>query len=123
MTIRQAMLCAAITLGLGSACSKKDPAEKMVTMMEELGNAVDSANGDCGKMADGVQAVADKYKGDIDSFKELKDKSKTDKDQQKALMDKYGDRIQKATPKLMGLMNCANDPKMKAVGDRLKGMM
>lgn len=123
MKIGQVILCAAITLGLGTACSKKDPAEKMVTMMEDLGNAVDSANGDCGKMADGVQAVADKYKGDIDSFKALKDKSKTDKDQQKALMDKYGDRIQKVMPKLFGMAKCADDPKMKEVSDRLKGMM
>lgn len=123
MTIRSLLLGAAITLALTPACSKKDPVEKMVSMMEDLASAVDDAKGDCGKMADGVSAVAEKYKGDLAAMKEAGEKAKADKDQQKALMEKYGDRMQKAMPKLMGMMKCSDDPKMKAVEDKLKGVM
>lgn len=122
MKIRTLLLSAAITLSL-TACSKKDPVEKMVSMMEDLASAVDDAKGDCGKMADGVEKVADKYKGDIESMKSAAEKAKGDKDQSKELMEKYGDRMQKAMPKLMGMMKCADDPKMKAVNDKLKGLM
>jgi outer membrane murein-binding lipoprotein Lpp len=106
-----------------SACSKKDPVDKLVSMMEDLGSAVDDAKGDCGKMADGVQAVADKYKGDIAAMREAGEAAKKDKEHSKQLMDKYGDRIQKVMPKMMGMMKCADDPKMKAVSESLKGLM
>jgi hypothetical protein len=106
-----------------SACGKKDPVEKMVSMMEDLGDAVDSAKGDCGKMADGVQSVADKYKGDLEAMKKAGEAAKKDKDEGKKLMEKYGDRIQKVMPKMMGMMKCADDPKMKAVEESLKGLM
>ncbi len=122
MKIRQLLLCATAALSL-AACGKKTPIDKMVSMMEDLGDAVDDAKGDCGKMADKVQAVTDKYKDDLPAMKEAADKAKHDKDQKKALMDKYGDRIQKAAPKMMGLLQCADDPKMKALEDSLKGVM
>ena len=38
-------------------------------------------------------------------------------------MKKYGDRMQKVMPKMMGMMKCADDPKFKAINDKLKGMM
>ncbi len=123
MTIRTLLLCSALTLPFASACSKKDPIDKMVSMLEEVATAVDDAKGDCGKMADAVQAVADKYKGDLDSMKAAAEKAKKDKDQAKELMSKYGDRMEKAMPKLMAMMSCADDPKMKAVNDKLKGVM
>src|SRR5256885_3241584 len=114
MKLQRLFLCAALA-GSMSACSKKDPVDKLVSMMEDLGNAVDDAKGNCGKMADAVQSVADKYKGDISSMKEAAASAKKDKDQAKKLMEKYGDRIQKVMPKMMGMMECADDPKMKAV--------
>jgi hypothetical protein len=122
MNIKRLFLCGALALSM-TACGKKDPTEKLVTMMEDLADAVDSAKGDCGKMAEGVQQVADKYKDDIKSMKEAGEAAKKDKDQQKKLMDKYGDRIMKAVPKMMDMSKCADDPKMKAVEDSLKGLM
>ena len=122
MKIGNLLLCGALTLSM-SACSKKDPIEKMVSMMEDLGDAVEKADGDCGKMADGVQSVADKYKGDLESMKEAAKKAKKDKDESKKLMEKYGDRMQKVVPKIMDMMKCADDPKMKAVNESLKGLM
>jgi len=122
MNIRNLFLCGALALSM-TACSKKDPVEKMVSMMEDLGSAVDDAKGDCGKMAEAVESVADKYKGDIDAMKSAAENAKKDKDQAKALMEKYGDRMQKVMPKMMGLMKCADDPKMQKVSDKLKGLM
>lgn len=105
----------------GTGCHKSDPAEKMVAMMEDLGNAVDKAGDDCGKMADGVEAVAKKY--DLKAMKESAEKMKGNKEQSEALAKKYGDRLQKVMPKLMGMMKCADDPKMKAVQEKFQGMM
>ena len=47
------------------ACHKADPAEKMVEMMEDLGNAADSANGDCTKLVAAVKPIVSKYQPDI----------------------------------------------------------
>jgi hypothetical protein len=123
MKLRNLLLTSVLALSFTSACSKKDPVDKMVSMLEDLGGAVDGANGDCGKMADAVQAVADKYKDDIPAMKEASEKAKADPDQTKKLMEKYGDRMQKVMPKLMGMAKCASDPKMKAVSEKLKDLM
>jgi hypothetical protein len=122
MMIRNLLVCSLLSLPLlAGGCHKSDPAEKMVSMMEDLGNAVDSAGGDCGKMADGVEAVANKY--DLKSMKAEAEKMKGDKANSEAMMKKYGDRMQKVMPKLMGMMKCADDPKMKAVQAKFDGMM
>jgi hypothetical protein len=120
MTMRKLLLALSLTLA-ATACSKKEPEEQMVAMMEDLGNAIDNAKGDCGKMADGVESVSKKY--DLKAMKESAEKLKGDKDRSKKMMEKYGDRLQKVMPKLMGMMKCADDPKMKAVEDKLKGVM
>jgi hypothetical protein len=123
MKIANLLLSASLTTLMlaGTGCHKADPAEKMVTMMEDLGNAVDKAGDDCGKMADGVEAVAKKY--DLKAMKEAAEKMKGNKDEAKKIAEKYGDRMQKVMPKLMGMMKCADDPKMKAVQDKFQGMM
>ena len=121
MKIAKLFVCASLSLGLLAGCSKDDPAEKMVKMMEDLGAAVDKAGDDCGKMADGVEAVAKKY--DLKAMKESAEKMKGDKAQAEAMAKKYGDRMQKVMPKLMGMMKCADDPKMKAVNEKFQGMM
>ena len=113
-----ASLSLAVLLG---GCSKSDPGEKMVNMMEDLGNAVEKAGDDCGKMADGVEAVAKKY--DLKAMKEAAEKMKGDKDAAKKMAEKYGERMQKVMPKLLGMMKCADDPKMKAVNEKFQGMM
>jgi hypothetical protein len=111
-------------LSFAPACSKSgDPAEKMVTMMEEMGDAISGANGDCSKMASSVEGVFNKYEGDIKEMKAAGDKIKGDKEKTKEMMDKYGDRIQKVMPKMMDMMKCANDPKMKELSKKFEGMM
>jgi hypothetical protein len=123
MKIANVLLSASLAVATlaGTGCHKSDPAEKMVTMMEDLGNAVDKAGDDCGKMADGVEAVAKKY--DLKAMKESAEKMKGNKEQAEAMAKKYGDRMQKVMPKLMGMMKCADDPKMKAVQEKFQGMM
>lgn len=123
MNIRNALICAA--LAFAPACSKSPDAmmDKMVGMMEEMGTAVESANGDCGKMASSLEDITKKYEGDIKEMKAMGDKMKGDKAKSEELMKKYGDRIQKAMPKMMGMMKCSEDPKMKEVQKKLDGMM
>jgi len=111
-------------LSISPACSKSsDPMEKMMSMMEEMGDAVEGAKGDCAKMATNVEGVVNKYEGDIKEMKSSAEKMKGDKDKAKEAMEKYADRMQKVMPKMMGMMKCANDPKMKELSKKLEGMM
>jgi hypothetical protein len=123
MNIRNVLICAA--LAVAPACSKSPDAmmDKMVGMMEEMGKTVESANGDCGKMASGLEDITKKYEGDIKEMKAMGDKMKNDKAEQERLMKKYGDRMQKVMPAMMGMAKCADDPKMKEVQSKLSGMM
>ena len=121
--MKNVILSLSLALVAVTGCKKgsSDPAEKMVVMMEELANAVDGAKGDCGKMADGVEAVSKKY--DLKQMKADAEKLKGDKAQAEQLEKKYGDRMKKAMPKFMGMMACAEDPKFKAVSEKLKDVM
>lgn len=123
MKIRNLFVCVALAFAPG--CSKSPDAmmDKMMDMMDELGNAIEGANGDCAKMADSVTAVEKKYEGDLKAMKEMGEKMKGDKAKAEELQKKYGPRMEKAMPKLMGMMKCADDPKMKEVEEKLKGMM
>lgn len=122
MKLRNVMMLAALAIA-PTAC-KKSPdamADKMVSMMEDMGNAVESANGDCGKMADSLGAVLKKY--DLKEMKQFEADMKKDKAKSEELKKKYGDRIGKAMPKLFGMAKCADDPKMKDLQKQLDGMM
>jgi hypothetical protein len=123
--MRNLLVSALLVLPLAAGgCKKNDgeaTVEKMVSLMEDLGNVVDKSGDDCSKMADGVEAVVKKY--DLQSLKASAEKIKGDKAESERLMKKYGDRMQKVMPKMMGMMKCADDPKMKAVNDKLRGVM
>jgi hypothetical protein len=124
MTIRNVLICCA--LAFAPACSSKSPdamMDKMLDMMEDLGKVVDSSGGDCNKMATGVEDVVKKYEGDIKDMKAAAEKMKGDKEKSEEMMKKYGPRMQKVMPAMMGMMKCAEDPKFKAVSEKLKGMM
>lgn len=123
MKISTLFVSVSVSLALVAGCSKSggDSAEKMVTMMEDLGNAIEKAGDDCGKMADAVEGVSKKY--DLKAMKAEAEKLKGDEAQAKKLEEKYGPRMQKVMPKLMGMMKCADDPKMKAVSEKLEGVM
>ena len=123
--MRNLIVTALLVLPLAAGgCKKNDSeatVEKMVSLMEDLGNVVDKSGDDCSKMADGVEAVVKKY--DLQALKASAEKIKGDKAESERLMKKYGDRMQKVMPKMMGMMKCADDPKMKAVNDKLRGVM
>jgi hypothetical protein len=123
--MRNLLVTALLVLPLAAGgCKKNDSeatVEKMVSLMEDLGNVVDKSGDDCSKMADGVEAVVKKY--DLQSLKASAETIKGDKAESERLMKKYGDRMQKVMPKMMGMMKCADDPKMKAVNDKLRGVM
>ena len=118
MKIRNVLILA--TLAFAPACSK-DPAEQMISMMEDMSKAAESAGADCAKMADNVEAVTKKY--DLPKLKADVEKMKADKDKSAEMMKKYGDRVQKAMPGMMAMAKCGDDPKFKAVSEKFKGMM
>ncbi len=123
MNMRNVLICAA--LAVAPACSKSPDAmmDKMLDMMGEMGNAVEASGGDCGKMASGVEDVVKKYEGDLKDMKAMSEKLKGDKAKTEELMKKYGPRMEKVMPQMMGMMKCADDPKMKEVSKRLDGLM
>jgi hypothetical protein len=63
--MRTLLVSALLVLPLAAGgCKKNDSeatVEKMVSLMEDLGNVVDKSGDDCSKMADGVEAVVKKY--------------------------------------------------------------
>jgi hypothetical protein len=120
MQIKHAALCFA--LAFAPACHKADPAEKSVQLMEDLGDAADSANGDCKKLAESMKTIAAKYQGDVAAMKAESEKMKNDKEAEKALEEKYAGRIEKAMPKVMKLLKCADDEGFKAAGKPLEGL-
>ena len=114
------------SLAFAPACSKGgDDAkmEKMISIIEGLSKAVDSAAGDCAKMASGVEAVVTKNEGELKDLKGWAEGMKKDPEKAKKMMEKYADRMQKAMPGMMGMMKCADDPKMKEMEAKLKGLM
>ena len=124
MKLRTILLSLALTFSIGcGGKSADDHAGKMVTIMEDLGSAIEGAGDDCAKMADGVEKVVKKYEGDLKEIKAATEKMKGDEKQAKEMMEKYGKRLEAAMPKLMGMMKCANDPKMKELQGKLDGMM
>ncbi|NVB79733.1 MAG: hypothetical protein HOV81_15160 [Kofleriaceae bacterium] len=122
MKLQALVISASLALSLiGCKSSNEAQVEKMVSMMEDMGNVVDKAGDDCGKMADGLEAITKKY--DLEAMKSAAEKLKGDKDEAKKIMEKYGDRMTKVMPKMMGMMKCSEDPKMKALESKLKGVM
>jgi hypothetical protein len=121
MNIRNVLICTALALAPGCSKSADSQIDQMVTMMEDMGKAIEGAAGDCTKMADSVGAVVAKY--DVKAMKEAAEKMKGDKTKAEEMMKKYGDRMQKVMPQMMGMMKCADDPKMKELSKKLEGMM
>jgi len=121
------MLSAAFVLS-SMACGSSDDdfMEKSVVMMEGLASSIESAGGDCGKMATSVEAFVTKNEGAMKQIKAKAEELKKDKakaEQLKKSADKFKDRLGKAMPAVMGMLKCADDPKMKAVEARLKSLM
>jgi hypothetical protein len=123
--MRLSTLSVVVALALAPACKNKDEAnmEKMVSVIEDLGKVVDGAGGDCGKMASGVESIVTDSEADLKELKSWAEGLKQDKEKAKKFADKYASRIQKAMPGMMGMMKCADDPKMKAMEAKLKGLI
>ena len=115
--MKKLLLTVSLALSI-TACGKKsndEVAGKVVSMMEEVGTAVESSGGDCAKMGTAVEGVLKKY--DVKGLKAAAEKMKGDKAEGEKMMKKYGDRIQKAMPKMMGMAAC------KDVSEKFKDLM
>jgi hypothetical protein len=126
--LRNVVLSCALVFS-ATACggsSDDDFMEKSIGMMEGLAKAVESADGDCGKMATNVEAFVNKNEGTMKEMKAQAEEIKKDKSRAEKMAKsaaKYADRMQKAMPAMMGMMKCSDDPKMKAMEGKLKAFM
>ena len=112
------------------SCSSKSDEEKMmeksVSMMEEIAKVVESSGDDCGKMASGIEGVYKKYEGDIKAMQAMKEKVDSDpkkQEEMKRVAMKYASRLEKVMPAMLGMMKCADDPKMKEMSEKMEGLM
>ena len=122
MKIRNLFLCAALVVSAAACKSKEENAvEEMVSMMEAMGNAIESAGEDCGKMAANLEGVTKKY--DLAAIKKNVESLKGDAKQGEEMMKKYAPRMEKVMPKMMGAMKCSDDPKMKELQAKFEGVM
>jgi hypothetical protein len=122
--IRNALFVCIAALGISAAgCKGGDKAEQLVSIMEELGSAAKSANGDCGKMAESVGAVVDKRGAEMKELKEWAKSQKGDKAKEEEMKTKYADRMSKAMEGMMDMAKCSTDPKMEAVNKKMQDMM
>lgn len=127
MKLRTIVLSCVFALST-TACgsSDEDFMEKSVVMMEGLAKSIESAGGDCGKMATNVEAFVSKNEGTMKDIKAKAEELKKDKAKAEKLTksaEKYKDRMGKAMPAVMGMLKCADDPKVKAMEEKLKGLM
>lgn len=100
--------------------------EKSVVMMEGLAKAIGDAGEDCGKMATNVGDFIKKNEGAMKEIKAKAESMKNDKaaaEKMAKAAEKYSARLEKAMPAMMGMMKCADDPKMKELQDKLKDFM
>lgn len=125
MKIRTLFLSTTLLFGLATGCSNNNEKafEKMVTMVEEISKAVDGAGDDCGKMATAVEAVVKKYEGDLDDMKKAAEAIKGDKAEAEKIMKKYEERMDRALPGMLAMVECSEDPKMRDLSLRLSGLM
>ena len=125
--MRALLFCTALLFA--TACSSKSNEESMmdksVSMMEDIAKVVQSSGDDCAKMSSGVEGVYKKYEGDMKAMKEFGEKVKSDPkkaEEMAKLAAKYSARLEKVMPAMMGMMKCADDPKMKELQAKFDGM-
>jgi len=123
--IRNAMFVCIVALGLGTVGCKGDDAkaEQLIGIMEDIGKAVKSANGDCEKMAAAVGPVVEKHEGEMKDLKAWAESQKGDKAKGEEMMKKYGDRMMKAAGDMMDMAKCSGDAKFEAINKKMKDLM
>jgi Tfp pilus assembly protein PilV len=96
------------------ADASADQAEQAVVLMEQLATIIDANKDNCDAMADKLTVFMDK---NGEQLRKLKAAGKTVTEQQKkAFSEKYKDRMQAVSAKIMpGMQKCANNPKVSAV--------
>lgn len=125
MKLRNLALCAALLLPATACKSNDDLMEKSVVLMEGMAKAIESAGDDCGKMADALGAYVSKNEATMKDIKAQAEAIKKDPEKAKEMAksaEKYKDRLMKASGAVMGMMKCADDPKMKTLQEKFQGL-
>ena len=102
-----------------AAAPAVDPAEQMMSIMEQLAGIIDGDKANCDKMGDDVSKFAADNKEKMAKLKE--EGGKLTDEQKKAMRAKYGDRMQAAFTKMReGLTACHDNAKLKAAMEQMK---
>lgn len=128
MKVRNLLISCALVFSATACGGGSDDAfmEKSLGMMEGLAKAIESSGDDCGKMATSVGDFVKKNEGAMKELKAKADEMKKDKaaaEKMAKAAEKYKDRMAKVMPAMMGMMKCADDPKMKEIEAKLKDFM
>jgi len=124
--LRNVVLSCALVFSAAACGGDDDFMEDTVALTEGLAKAVESAGDDCGKMASNVEAFVSKNEGKMKALKAKAEELKKDKEaaaKMRKSAEKYKARMEKATPALMGMIKCAEDPKMKELQEKFRGLM
>jgi cell shape-determining protein MreC len=118
--------CALVFSATACGGSDDDFAEDMVSLLEGVSQAVSSAGDDCGKMASNLESFVTKNESKLKKLKAKSEELKKDEaavKKMKESMKKYEARAKKAMPGMMGMMKCAEDPKVKELEQKFKGLL
>jgi hypothetical protein len=117
------IVCLLASCGSGHEATDRANAEKMATFIEAIGAAAEAGGTDCGKIAEGIEAV---YAKDGAAMKELGpwlDSLDGNDARQATLAKAMMRRAQTIRPQLELVIQCEGDPRIAAAQARLKELM
>jgi hypothetical protein len=105
----------------GANMSVDQACDKVVSMMGEMGKAVESAGEDCNKMGDNMQKWADDNKAFMAWAKEQDKDPAKKKEFDEKCKSKLEPMMEKMGPMLAGAAKCAENAKVKAAMESMGG--
>lgn len=95
--------------------------DRLASFIETIAEAAATSGGDCGKMASDIEAVFVKHEAEMRALRTVLD----DADEKRAVEigEKLMPRMKAIRPKLQMIVDCGEDPRMKAAQERLKALM
>lgn len=97
-------------------------AGKMATFIEAIAAATKAGGTDCGKIADGVEAVFREHKATLSSLDGWFAEADRDEARKVRIGELMYPRLAAVRPQLESIVACGDDPRMKAVEARLKAL-
>lgn len=97
--------------------------DRIATFVEAIAAAVAAAGDDCGKIADGVEAVFRQREAEMKSLRAWFDETGRDEARTVRIGQALAPRMAAIRPQLESIVRCGDDPRMRAVETRMKALM